>query len=266
MRHLNLFFLILCGASQGFSLFSRQDDCSHESLSDDICCIGFDEDFCRGSRYEMKVGYQKLPWSARNDIESLICRRGCRVELYNHDGVTPEERGEKFIFDATKSQNHLYKNLEGDDELREMASAVNCSCVVQGAGYGDAFVEAAIRSVVQSNGGPQCRNIRFLENNACKLYDAADCQLDEWEAELNMIPGESRSFSRLQSWSNRQYRKAVRSVSVRRGCKLELYDGSSFDGEVISVAAPNQDTHVTLATNKQTTAMDQEAKSAKCIC
>ena len=110
-------------------LFDFTNDCLRDPLPHNMCAILFDDSGCEGWEYAVPTGYTKLPFMRRNDAESVLVRAGCKLVGYDHnDKNNPLNRGSSVVIDATRNRNDKYQDLEDDEELEEMISAVECSC------------------------------------------------------------------------------------------------------------------------------------------
>jgi len=93
---------------------------------------------------------------------------------------------------------------------------------------------------------------RFPAGADCIVYDDERCNVEKWNAPLFLQSGEKRSFSLSDSifsldFSPLNYKNTIESVSVRRGCKLTLYEETNYKGDKYTFSAPRaSDLHVTL--------------------
>lgn len=165
-------------------------------------------------------------------------------------------RGRSFRVSAQNSRTNVYKDLNGRSELEERISSVECSCpgnVGNTGGFGGSgngnnrpgFGSGGRPDYGNSNqwsgnSGPNCNGITMNPGTDCIVYDEGDCRVDDWSSPLTFRAGQSKSFSTLESWTNIKYKNDIESVSVRRGCALQvclLEIWSSFGASKCSVSS-----------------------------
>jgi hypothetical protein len=109
--------------------------------------------------------------------------------------------------------------------------------------------------------------VEFVGDAACIVYDDSDCKVEDWEAPLTFKSGDARSFSLLQAASNFKFKNTIESVSVRRGCTLQVFDDSDFSDDAHAFVAPGDaDLHATLDRDADTKSLDDDVESLKCFC
>merc|ERR1711902_71254 len=115
------------------------DECDDVGIQDNLCAALYDEEKCKRSEgfLELRNGDQGvLPLVTtglrRNDVESLIVRYRCKLELWDdsdglEDGASPD-----LVIDRTKqAQNKYADSLALDDDYKHMdekISAYSCTC------------------------------------------------------------------------------------------------------------------------------------------
>jgi len=260
------------------------------------CAILFDEDNCDGEFEVVPEGYTELNNDLEDDAESVLVRPGCVLVGYD-DGKS--SFGGIFGKDDTVSipnidggpfnrNEPLLKNLDGDDELEEDIEAVECECIrpkkpktKKGgiSGFVDKLIGGGGRSP-QGNAADkeECKRAFTSGNSAdCIVYDDEDCEVEDWNEPVFLTRGQERAFkfsitSPLRSLS---YRDTIESVSVRAGCRLEVYDDSAFgaddkgsDDQYVFRAPANANLHVTLDESSEPVVrdLDDDINSLRCVC
>jgi len=119
-----------------------EDECDDVGIRDDLCAVLYDEEKCKTSEdfLELRNGDQGvLPFLTtglrRNDVESLIVRYRCKLELWdNSDGLESGSRPDLVIDRSSRTnlgRNKYVDSLADEDEYRHMdekISAYRCSC------------------------------------------------------------------------------------------------------------------------------------------
>merc|ERR1719147_459147 len=119
-----------------------EDECDDVGINDNLCAALYDEEKCKRSEgfLELRNGDQGvLPLVTtglrRNDVESLIVRYRCKLELWDDDkglekGATPD-----LVIDRTSrtnlGRNKYVDSLADEEEYRaldEKISAYRCTC------------------------------------------------------------------------------------------------------------------------------------------
>ena len=125
---------------------------------------------------------------------------------------------------------------------------------------------------------PECQ-AAFRSGSAadCIVYDDEDCEVEDWSQPIVLTRGQSRAFKFdvANPFDSLKFRDTIESVSVRRGCRLEVFDDSSFgaddqgDDDMYVFRAPaNSDLHVTLDESPISTVrdLDDDINSIRCSC
>lgn len=123
------------------SLFSP--DC--KPIKDDSCAIVYDDEDCEEGDWEplsIKADGQPVSFSTnplkvnpvqllknrkyKDDIESLVVRKGCTLTAYKESDCT----GAQFNFKASKDEDLVYEELEDSDadEFDEKIECLKCTC------------------------------------------------------------------------------------------------------------------------------------------
>ncbi len=197
---------------------------------------------------------------------------GCVMTLYDEDDKDVEKRGERLVVDNRRGNGLLVERDLGD--LDEDVEAFDCVCLRPGRGA--------------------CANVRFPANVDCIVFDGENCSLDDWdESRKYMGSGRSssgtgiissllgggsssssnsnlkteESFSLLKGFSNRHYKNKIRSVAVRKGAELIVYDDSDFSDDAYSFRADgNSNLYVNLADHPDPAvrSLDKDIESLQC--
>merc|ERR1719285_770258 len=115
----------VAGTVLGMAL-APSPDCEDVGIDRSLCAVLYDEEKCSRSGAILTRGLR------RNDVESLIVRNRCKLELWdNHDGL---EKGEApdLVIDRTPWYvvgNKEVDSLDDDYEsMNEAISAYRCTC------------------------------------------------------------------------------------------------------------------------------------------
>eukprot|EP00092_Neocalanus_flemingeri_P008335 GFUD01008987.1.p1 GENE.GFUD01008987.1~~GFUD01008987.1.p1 ORF type:complete len:171 (-),score=51.87 GFUD01008987.1:138-650(-) len=122
-----------------------EDECDDVGIEDNMCAVLYDEEKCKRSSSYLSLRNNDegvLPRVTlfttalrRNDVESLIVRYRCKLELWDNDKGL--ENGDKpdLVIDRTSrtnlGRNKYVDNLGDEDEykhLDEKISAYRCTC------------------------------------------------------------------------------------------------------------------------------------------
>ena len=76
--------------------------------------------------YNRSYQTQALPWTKKNDAETVVVAKGCVLAAFDHADENIANRGRRAVFDATGRNDNLVKNLNGNEELEEQISSVEC--------------------------------------------------------------------------------------------------------------------------------------------
>eukprot|EP00088_Acartia_fossae_P007883 TRINITY_DN13700_c0_g1_i1.p1 TRINITY_DN13700_c0_g1~~TRINITY_DN13700_c0_g1_i1.p1 ORF type:complete len:176 (-),score=51.09 TRINITY_DN13700_c0_g1_i1:155-682(-) len=119
-----------------------EDECDDVGIRDDLCAVLYDEEKCKRSEdyLELRSGDQGvLPLLTtglrRNDVESLIVRYRCKLELWDDDGGLESGAQPDLVIDRTSrtnlGRNKYVDSLADKDEyehMNEKISAYRCTC------------------------------------------------------------------------------------------------------------------------------------------
>jgi len=210
------------------------------------CALLFDHSNCRDLKREVPEGYTKLGFRDRNDVESILVKKGCTIIGYDEDAENVYKRGQYFGITAYGQPNAVGKTLSGKAELEADMEAVNCTC----------GVPVDIGKCTQP----------IPQGVACILYDDKDCSVDDWDEPLFFGCGEEKSFSVLKSVKNIFYKNEAEAITVRKGCTLEVFDDSDFSDDQKKFTATDKDLHINLADTWKTKTTNKDIESLKCYC
>jgi len=105
--------------------------------------------------------------------------------------------------------------------------------------------------------GKTCKDVfkRTYRGASCILYDDEDCDGNEGVKEMkqNEFLINPLGFD-------------VESVSVRKGCYLNVYTGTRLTGATHQIFDSNADMHINMDANKKLKKFDDNVNSAFCIC
>lgn len=224
-----------------------KDKESSFSTKPDACALLFDHSNCRDLKRDVPEGYTALGLLDRNDVESVLVKKGCTLILYDdNDEANIYRRGQSFGVTAYGQQNAVGKTLSGKNELEAEAEAVNCTC----------------GAPVNIN---KCSQ-PFPQGTACILYDNPDCSVEDWKEPIFLGCGEERSFSILKNPANIRLKNEAEAISVRKGCTLEVFDDSDFSDDQQKFEAKDGDLHLNLADKFRTKSSNKDIESVKCYC
>ena len=65
----------------------------------------------------------------KNDAETVVVQKGCVLAAFDHADENIENRGRRAVFDATGRSDNLVRTLNGNEELEEQISSVECRLV-----------------------------------------------------------------------------------------------------------------------------------------
>merc|ERR1712110_1282349 len=119
-----------------------EDERDDIGIRDDLCAVLYDEEKCKKSEdfLELRNGDQGvLPLLTtglrRNDVESLIVRYRCKLELWDSDNGLEEGAAPDLVIDRTSRlnlrMNKYVDSLADEDEYKSMdekISAYRCTC------------------------------------------------------------------------------------------------------------------------------------------
>jgi len=120
-----------------------EDECDDVGIQDNLCAALYDEEKCKRSEdfLELRNGDQGvLPLLTtglrRNDVESLIVRYRCKLELWDDDEGLENGSAPDLVIDRTSrtnlGRNKYVDSLADDDDYRHMdekISAYRCTCL-----------------------------------------------------------------------------------------------------------------------------------------
>ncbi len=121
-------------------------------------------------------GYTELSFLRKNDAESVAVAPGCVFIGLDH-AVSRREAvtggvgggGRRVIVDAGNAKQVMLQNLDGEDQLEEEISAVQCLCGSD---------KSSRQRPRTGNSGRNCDGNTFGGGVfACILYDDEDCQV-----------------------------------------------------------------------------------------
>ena len=143
MLKLILFSSLFCLglAKPGLLDFLTGDDC--EPIKDGSCAIVYDDEDCEKGDWDplripadgKDISFSTLTLNPlkslqnaryKNDIESLVVRKGCTLEVFKDSDCS----GGKYTFRADKGQDLIVKELEDSDadDFDEDIECLRCSC------------------------------------------------------------------------------------------------------------------------------------------
>eukprot|EP00092_Neocalanus_flemingeri_P008334 GFUD01008986.1.p1 GENE.GFUD01008986.1~~GFUD01008986.1.p1 ORF type:complete len:166 (-),score=49.00 GFUD01008986.1:138-635(-) len=119
-----------------------EDECDDVGIEDNMCAVLYDEQKCKRSSSYLSLRDKDegvLPLFTtglrRNDVESLIVRYRCKLELWDDDeGLKNGDRPDLVIDRTSRTnlgRNKYVDNLGDEDEykhLDEKISAYRCTC------------------------------------------------------------------------------------------------------------------------------------------
>jgi len=248
-----LAFLGLCQAKPGlFDLFSGSE-C--KPIADaDTCAIVYDDEDCEEGDWDplrlpgngLAQSFSTLtlnPFKAlknlinyKDDIESLVVRKGCVLEVFQESDCT----GAKYTFRAESDEDLIVEELDESDaeDFDETIECVRCTCPSQQDFSKTNFAPGPPRPAT-------CQDIP-LPYGAI-TWDDGDCILDDWDTPVALRPGEERQWNLLSNPSEyAEYANTIESLCVRRGCNLTVYDDGDFSDDPFSFVAKDFDLCVTL--------------------
>merc|ERR1719318_1831551 len=131
-------------ALAGLALAAKiaEDECDDVGISEGLCAALYDEEKCdRGASFlELRSGEEGvLPLITtglrRNDVESLIVRYRCKLELWDDDSGLANGAAPDLVIDRTSrlnlGRNEYVDSLADEEEyehMEEKISAYRCSC------------------------------------------------------------------------------------------------------------------------------------------
>merc|ERR1712227_327145 len=131
-------------AAAGLAVAAKlaEDECDDVGIRDDLCAVLYDEEKCDRSEdfLEIRNGDQGvLPLFTtglrRNDVESLIVRYRCKLELWDDDEGLEDGSEPDLVIDRTSrtnlGRNKYVDSLKDDDDYEHMdekISAYRCTC------------------------------------------------------------------------------------------------------------------------------------------
>jgi len=246
-------FLALIGQGQGkpglFDIFSSSE-C--KPITDDSCAIVYDDEDCEEGDWEplripgngLSQSFSTLtlnPLKAlknlinyKDDIESLVVRKGCVLEAFKDSDCT----GDRAVFRAENDRDLIVDELEDSkyDDFDEAIECVKCSCPNQ------------LQGQFNRNIPPRPATCQDIPSPYGAIaWDDGDCVLDDWSSPVALRPGEERQWNLLSNPSEyAEYANTIESLCVRRGCNLTVYDDGDFSDDPFSFVARDYDLCVTL--------------------
>jgi len=94
----------------------------------DACAVLYDHSHCRDEKIVVNVGYTELSFRDRNDVESVLVKKGCTLTLYDEASNDVNKRGLSYIVSAVGKDAAFGKTLSGHSELESRAESVDCKC------------------------------------------------------------------------------------------------------------------------------------------
>ncbi len=82
------------------------------SLILDACAILYDHSNCRDEKVVVPIGYTKLSFRDRNDVESVLVKKGCTLTLFGDSGDDINKRGQSYIVSAAGKTEAVGKTLD----------------------------------------------------------------------------------------------------------------------------------------------------------
>ena len=102
----------------------------HWSLfTTEACALLFDHSNCRDLKRDVPEGYTALGLLDRNDVESVLVKKGCTLILYDdNDEANVFRRGQSFGVTAYGQQNAVSKTLSGKNVSLSAAILLGTPC------------------------------------------------------------------------------------------------------------------------------------------
>merc|ERR1711872_48565 len=119
-----------------------EDECDDVGIKDSMCAVLYDEEKCKRSSSYLSLrsgdsGVLPLITTGlrRNDVESLIVKYRCKLELWDDDKGLEKGTSPDLVIDRTSrrnlGRNKYVDSLADEDEykaLEEKISAYRCTC------------------------------------------------------------------------------------------------------------------------------------------
>lgn len=210
------------------------------------CALLFDKSNCRDLKRDVPEGYTQLGFRDRNDVESVLVKQGCSLIGYDSSSENVYKRGKSVGISAFGSRSPVGKTLSGKKDLESEIESVECKC--------------GVKMNTEKCSQP------FPKDTACIVYDGNDCTIDNWSNPVFLKSGEDRSFSILKGLSNIMYKNDAKSLSVLKGCTLEVFDDTKFSNDQKKFTAGSQDLHVNLGDSWRTKSLNKDIGSLRCYC
>jgi len=131
-------------ALAGLAVASKlaEDECDDVGIEDNLCAVLYDEEKCKRSASYLSLrkgdeGVLPLLTTGlrRNDVESLIVRYRCKLELWDDKNDLKNKEKPDLVIDRTSKtnlgRNKYVDNLGDEDEYKHMdekISAYRCTC------------------------------------------------------------------------------------------------------------------------------------------
>jgi hypothetical protein len=84
----------------------------------DACALLFDHSNCRDLKRDVPEGYTALGFLDKNDVESVLVKKGCTLVLYDDNDENIYRRGQSFGVTAYGQNNAVGKTLSGKKVLK----------------------------------------------------------------------------------------------------------------------------------------------------
>lgn len=271
-KALVLFFVSCYVVTEGkpglFDLFTGHD-C--KPITDDSCAIVYDDEDCdQGDWDPIKIKADGKPVSfstlslnpltslnnarKKNDIESLVVRKGCTLTVYDDSGCTS---GKSYTFQASNSQDLIVEDLEDSDaeDFDEDIECLKCSC--------NTFLPSKTTLPARVDYGPPrpetCPEIPA--GIGAIAWDGGDCVLDSWSSPVSLRNGEDKAWNLLSDASAyAEFANTIESVCVKKGCNLTVFDDGDFSDDPFSFVATDYDLCVTLDNPPSSYSVSQRAQ------
>ena len=95
----------------------------------EACALLFDHSNCRDLKRDVPEGYTALGLLDRNDVESVLVKKGCTLILYDdNDEANVFRRGQSFGVTAYGQQNAVSKTLSGKNVSLSAAILLGTPC------------------------------------------------------------------------------------------------------------------------------------------
>jgi len=252
-------------------LFDFIDRC--ESIKEaNVCAIVYDDENCNEGDWDpLKImdgesrsfsilkGITNL-FNYKNDIESIVVKKGCALKVYKDSDFSDGE----YTFTAPANRDLFIKDLEDDDNteyLNEDIESLRCSC-------SNNFLNSNANARLPNNvnRGPPlpatCQNIAAqFPNHGAIVFDDSECKVEDWDTPLALQNNEDKAWNLLSNPKEYAvYANTIESVYVKRGCSLTVYDDGDFSDDPFTFEARDYDIAVTLDSPPSTYSASQRAQ------